>query len=697
LNNAPVFGISVAMQLNRRFEEKVYAGVVGKLIGVYLGRPFEGWDNAAIESRLGTITDYVHEELGARLIVTDDDISGTFTFVRAFEDFDLDFELSARAIGQTWLNYIIENRSILWWGGMGNSTEHTAYLHLKNGMDAPFSGAIETNGRVVAEQIGAQIFIDGWAMLCPGDPERAVDLARRAASVSHDGEAIAGAQVLAAMEAQAFVADDINELLDTAVELIERDSLIVRLIDDIRDWHAKNPDDWRASFAQIQNQYGYDRYGGNCHMVPNHGLIVMALLHSNGDFSRAMEVVNTAGWDTDCNSGNLGCLMGIRGGIDGLPAALRDPVADRCYLPTADGSRAVTDAWTESQRLIAFARGAQDKTTAGLPAETALNFNMPGAVQGFQSQQGDVRQVSTSPTEGALLIAADNTGSGLALRDVFVDSLATSKYFHKAGYALMATPQLNPGQKVVATISSATGCSAALCIAVFNADDEIDLIAGETFAVGADAQTVEFVVPDLAGFPIAQVGVQVQDGAALLHDMQFLGSPSVTLSKTVGGSMWSRAWVNGVDVLWNRVEPFRLIQNSGTGLLSYGCRSWQSYRVSADITPHLARRAGLAACYQGLRRYYALVLNAKRQSLQLICERYETTVLAEVPMAIEFGVSYALSLSVHNGQLNGSCLDKTLTFSDATFTSGGVALLIDQGRTATQQVQIEPVSPFSHA
>ena len=49
---------------------------------------------------------------------------------------------------------------------------------------------------MVAEQIGAQIFIDGWAMVCPGDPERAADFARRAASVSHDGAAIHGAQII---------------------------------------------------------------------------------------------------------------------------------------------------------------------------------------------------------------------------------------------------------------------------------------------------------------------------------------------------------------------------------------------------------------------------------------------------------------------------------------------------------------------
>ena len=49
-------------------------------------------------------------------------------------------------------------------------------------------------------------------MIAPGDPERAADFARRAGSVSHDGEAIYGAQVIAAMEAQAFVEPDLEQL-----------------------------------------------------------------------------------------------------------------------------------------------------------------------------------------------------------------------------------------------------------------------------------------------------------------------------------------------------------------------------------------------------------------------------------------------------------------------------------------------------
>ncbi|MCA9892174.1 MAG: ADP-ribosylglycohydrolase family protein, partial [Anaerolineae bacterium] len=147
------------MSLPSDYLQRVYAGVLGKIIGVYLGRPFEGWSYDQIMENLGEINYYVHEKLNVPLVVTDDDISGTFTFLRALQDYNYTRNLTPAQIGHTWMNYLIEEQTILWWGGMGNSTEHTAYLRLKEGIEAPRSGSIELNGKVVAEQIGAQIFI----------------------------------------------------------------------------------------------------------------------------------------------------------------------------------------------------------------------------------------------------------------------------------------------------------------------------------------------------------------------------------------------------------------------------------------------------------------------------------------------------------------------------------------------------------
>ena len=47
----------MSMKLDKVFEEKVYAGVLGKIIGVYLGRPFEGWDHKRISLVMVTFLD----------------------------------------------------------------------------------------------------------------------------------------------------------------------------------------------------------------------------------------------------------------------------------------------------------------------------------------------------------------------------------------------------------------------------------------------------------------------------------------------------------------------------------------------------------------------------------------------------------------------------------------------------------------
>src|SRR5208283_1997197 len=216
--------------------ERAYAAVLGKLIGVYLGRPFENWTYRRIVEELGEIEYYVHDRLDCPLIVTDDDIAGTFTFIRALEDHGARPGISSREIGQTWLNSIIEQRSILWWGGNNNSTEHTAWLNLKRGVPAPLSGSIATNGQAIAEQIGAQIFIDGWALVAPGQPRLAAKLAEAAGRVSHDGEAVHAAKLIAAMEAKAFLTADVDALLDCGLAFVPPTSTIAKVIGDLRGW-----------------------------------------------------------------------------------------------------------------------------------------------------------------------------------------------------------------------------------------------------------------------------------------------------------------------------------------------------------------------------------------------------------------------------------------------------------------------------
>jgi ADP-ribosylglycohydrolase len=691
--------------------------VLGKIIGVYLGRPFEGWTYDQIMAEFGEINYYVHDKKRVPLIVTDDDISGTFTFLRALPDYGNRPDLTPAQIGQSWLNYIIEQRTILWWGGMGNSTEHTAYLRLKHGIPAPQSGSIALNGKVVAEQIGAQIFIDGWAMVAPGDPELAVDLARRAGSVSHDGEAIYGAQVVAAIEAQAFVERDIDKLIDCAIGFIPKDSIIHRLIGDIREWHAKEPD-WRKTRELIAAHYGYDKYGGNCHMVPNHALIIHALLHGDDDFQKSLMIVNTCGWDTDCNSGNVGCILGIKNGLAGLDTGpdWRGPVADRMYLPTADGGRAITDAVAESVRVVNIGRALAGAAPIEPKQGARFHFELPGAVQGFQPEESieakgvaAVENVAGHSRQGTRSLAIRYTGvaTGRVARvstPTFTPSKEVATYFEKRGYSLLASPALYPGQTVHAGIwadeANPGPVTCRLQTRVYQGpDDQLVTVHGSPVELAPGVyHELLWKIEETGGNPIASIGIEIAsesraDGMVYLDYLTWSGAPTTVLTRPAdGGNMWRRAWVDAVDQYEPRWwEPFRLAQNHGRGIFIQGCREWTDYTVSAAITLHLAQTAGLAACVQGQQRYYALLLEAPGKA-KLVKMLDGERVLAETNYAWNFGATATFSLTVRGNRIKAS-LDGQQLFDvedkERPLEGGAVALVVEEGRIMCDAVEIK--------
>ena len=720
------------MKLDDAYTEQIYAGVLGKVIGVYLGRPFEGWSNEAIEEKFGDINYYVHEKLGLPLIVTDDDITGTFTFIRAFEDHGHTDKITAAQIGNSWLNYLIEEETILWWGGMGNSTEHTAYLRLKSGIAAPASGSEALNGKIVAEQIGAQIFIDGWAMVVPGDPKRAASLARRAASVSHDGEAIYGAEVIAALESAAFVEKDVNKLLDIAVALIPKESIIYTMIAEIRSWHKEVPD-WRDALRLLDKSYGYDIYGGNCHMIPNHGLIILALLYGEDNFQKSMMIVNTAGWDTDCNSGNLGCLLGIKLGLSGIDAGpdWRGPVADRMYLPTADGGRAITDAVTESMHIVNMARALAGEVKLTPKNGARFHFELPGSVQGFVSEESvEATGVATiSNVEGSslagkrsLAISCHGLADGRVGRvqtPTFIPSIEIARYFNGRGYALLASPTVYSGQKIqarlVANKSNSGAVSVRLYIKHYNETDGLTIVKSEMKeAHPGKAIEIDWKAPDTNSFPIACIGLEIigSGGANSTVNLDYLtwsGAPSIELCRPGGGPqrkrgdqsgmMWKRAWISGFDGgermtehdYWP--EPFRLIQNVGRGIVTQGTREWQDYEVTTTMTPHMCEEGGVAVRVQGLERYYAFILDEKQTRLVRRLDGKDL-ILAEIAGGWVFGSTYDLKVQVSGNSLVGFVNGKKVldaTDPDMLFSGGGIGLLATVGRIGVDKVSVRAV------
>ena len=722
----------MTFQLDRKYEEKVYAGVLGKIIGVYLGRPFEQWSHELILETLGPIEYYVNNKLDKPLIVTDDDITGTFTFLRALTDYGCSDEISAQQIGQTWLNNIVEGETILWWGGYGLSTEHTAYKNLKKGVFAPESGSKSLNGQAISEQIGAQIFIDGWAMVSPGDPEKAADLAKRAASVSHDGEAVYGAQIIAAMEAEAFVENDITKLIETGKKLIPRTSTIFKAIEDIQNWHSQNKD-WLSTRGLISEKYGYDKFPGACHIVPNHSLIIMALLHGDGNFQESMKIINTSGWDTDCNAGNLGCLLGIKNGLDNFEGSSdwRGPVNDIMYCPTANGGETITDATRESFKIINIARSMRGLTRQ-LPKQGArYHFDMPGSTQGWMvrkrtnlSENTVISNVAMRPGDHSRCLSVEfEKINQTAVSEIYVNTFMPENIKNLTGkqrevffsYNFLCSPIFYPGQEITAKIRADIRNYNEVFVKLFvryygENDRSVSIYSGAKKLKAGEAILNKWAPLIHDGNPVYEIGLRIEaskttTGKIYLDSLDFSGEVQTCFKRPLHtppfergkefepprAEMWRNSWVKATNHWTDRQikgEAFRIGHDDGRGIIITGTSDWKDYSISSKIIFELASSGGLAARVQGLERFYAAELSNKNK-FRLLKLLDGKKILAEYDIMFELFREYEIGLSVR-GNLITCYLDgeeKLSVIDDSnTLKSGGIGLFVENGTLSTNQI-----------
>ena len=121
-------------------------------------------------------------------------------------------------------------------------------------------------------------------------------------------------------------------------------------------------------------------------MVPNHALIIHALLYGDGDFRRTQMIVNTSGWDTDCNAANVGCILGIRGGLAALRRGLRLARPGRGPAVPLDRRRQPRH-HRRRHRVVSDRQRRPRRSRARMPIApkdgAKFHFSLPGSVQGF--------------------------------------------------------------------------------------------------------------------------------------------------------------------------------------------------------------------------------------------------------------------------------------------------------------------------
>jgi hypothetical protein len=451
-------------------------------------------------------------------------------------------------------------------------------------------------------------------------------------------------------------------------------------------------------------------------MVPNHALIILGLLYGAGDFQKSLMITNTAGWDTDCNSGNIGCLLGIRNGLAGfdLGPDWRGPVADRLYLPTADGGRVISDALIESYAIANSGRALQGLPPLAPKGGARFHFSLPGSLQGFQPEAivGGRSPARVFNAEGhsqegtrSLGIAYAHTAPGQPARvatQTYVDSTA----LNMPGYGLMACPTLYPGQTVTAAVEAdplnLVPAELTLYLRYFGAGDLLERVYGPKLSLRPGQRTeLSWQIPETGSCPIAEIGLEIHSalgrpGIVYLDKMTWSGAPRTTFTRPSTGlsKAWRISWINAASDFSPWGEPFRVIQDEGTGLLIQGTADWQNYRVETIFTPHMVTEFGLAARVQGLLRYYALVLGQGGKA-RLVKVFYDQTILLDkAAFAWEFGQAVSIVLEVNGSHITAMADGQVLCSAedvDAPFLAGGIALLVSEGRAAANAISVQPL------
>lgn len=654
--------------MDRKTLEKLYAGLIGMDAGMRLGAPVENpfWTYERLQSYYGDIRGYLREQ---RYYTADDDVNGPLIFVRALADNAMPETLAPETVGETWLNYTRRGMGMFWWGGEDASTEHRAYMNLRRGVKAPRSGSIGENGKTAAEQIGGQIFADAWGLICPGDPARASALAAAAASVSHDGSGVDGARFMAACIAAAYTASSLDEVLDTGLRFLPEKSDYRRVVETVRAFHRAHPAeaDFRACRAMIAREFREEAYPGGYHIVPNAGTCILAMLYGKGDLGRSIEISVMCGYDTDCNASNIGTILGVLGGLDGVPERYRRPINDLVTLSSVSGYLNLVDLSDKAKELGAlscrmYGGALPNGVVCPKPGELRLDFPFPGSTHGLElsdKAEHTLRIVSGKAHSGMYCAELMTDGKCAGPVDLSFKAMLTRPDLHEERYDPVFAAKVSPGQRVSVWMRSEQIAPAAVTVTPFVRR----AMTGERVCMPAavlpegEWTEIAFTVPDLGGDAVHDVGwtIAVQpDVAPWVMGRVYVDEITVTgaMDYTVDFSLQREEFSQLTPFSFNdcagkrEADAMRLTAEAlpyMSGAQAYtGNYYLRDTAVAASVTVE-SGGSGLVLLHgQGTRRYYALGFSAPGECAALRYEDGTVIKLAAVPFAWQPGREYAL-------------------------------------------------------
>nr|WP_218627965.1 ADP-ribosylglycohydrolase family protein [Sporosarcina sp. E16_8] len=680
--------------------------------GIRLGVPVEPteWTPEIIRDVYGEIKGYLKDY---KTFSADDDANGPVFFIRALIDEKKSDKLEPQDVAKAWLNYSREGIGMFWWGGEGISTEHTAYLNLEKGIPAPLSGSSETNGLVMSEQIGGQIFIDTWGLLFPNNPSKAADYAEIAASVSHDKNGLYGARFIAACIASAFSATTIATIIEEGLNVIPQDSTYAAVVRKVQEFHGEYPNDFLKCRNYLEQEWGYDKYTGVCHIIPNAGVCVLSLLYGNGNLARTIEIATMCGWDTDCNAGNVGTVVGVFVGINEIPDNYRKPINDFIATSSASGYLNIVDipTFVKSLALLGYSQ-AKEQAPASLVSsykeeEVYFDFSLPGSTHGFKTNYSfktflkhNSRQGYKTP--GVLEIFLDRMIKGEKSR-VYYKTFYRREDFNDEKYKPTFAPIAYSGQTVSAKVLTERfrGEEIQITPYVRNTYTKEIIELNKMVLIDNEWQTIEFIIPKTDGTFVDEVGFIFESpstltnrafGKVYLDEFHIYGTPDYSIN-------FSKQSIEFLSVTpfshhrgnWG-LQDDAMVVESETDCASFtGHYYMRDATIRATLTPTKGYHHALIFRAEGVKRYYQIGFDGKGK-VSLYVQDFGLSLLKSASYNWELGESYRFELTCRGNDIGFSINSKeVMNHSDSRYSHGMFGFsLTEKGATSFKNIVVNP-------
>lgn len=283
------------------YYNKVLAGWLGKSLGGVIGAPFEN------HKQFNEITP---ENLWPKELAPNDDLDIQVVWLEALQERGL--YLSSADLTEFW-------QDRCWY----NFCEYGIFLNnIQRGIAAPLSGT--WNNDFFVESEGCPIRSEIWGFICPGNPQLAAEYAKLDGQLDHGGVSIEIEQFLAAAAAQAFISNNLDEVLQAGISVIPSASPAATAVADVRKICAQYPDIYDTWRIVIR------RYGSRdaSKAMTNHAIVLMALFLGESDFRKIMKICVNSGWDTDCTAATAGALLGVMHGTKIIPEDWLEKLGD---------------------------------------------------------------------------------------------------------------------------------------------------------------------------------------------------------------------------------------------------------------------------------------------------------------------------------------------------------------------------------